>query len=131
MATQTFSQRLRHLIEPALGILGVLLLWEGVSRLAANATLVPPPAIVWQAFLLMLDDNLPGAIEVGGQDVEKRAFAQGLKDEAAAVLLDFDGVIDARGGEQILELEGFAQFFGDENEVEFLIAEEFRLLFHA
>ena len=62
MATQTFSQRLRHLIEPALGILGVLLLWEGVSRLAANATLVPPPAIVWQAFLLMLDDNLPGDI---------------------------------------------------------------------
>ncbi len=54
--------RLRHLVEPAAGILCVLLIWELVGRHAANATLVPPPATVWRAFAGMLDSDLPADI---------------------------------------------------------------------
>ena len=42
-----------------MGIVAVVLLWALVARLAANATLVPSPAVVWQAFVAMLDADLP------------------------------------------------------------------------
>ena len=54
--------RWRHLLLPVLGVVGVLLIWELVARLAANATLVPPPATVWRAFVGMQGSDLPGDI---------------------------------------------------------------------
>jgi len=51
--------RVMRFIEPLIGILGVVLLWMLAARLAANATLVPPPAVVWHAFVAMLDGDLP------------------------------------------------------------------------
>lgn len=51
----------RHMrfVEPMIGIVGVVLLWALVARVAANATLVPSPAVVWRAFVAMLDGDLP------------------------------------------------------------------------
>jgi sulfonate transport system permease protein len=51
--------RLRRALEPLIGIAGVLVTWEVVGRIAANATLVPPPAVVWAAFLDMQGGDLP------------------------------------------------------------------------
>jgi NitT/TauT family transport system permease protein len=51
--------RAMRFVEPAVGVIGVVLLWELVARVASNATLVPSPAIVWRAFLAMLDGDLP------------------------------------------------------------------------
>ena len=51
--------RIMRFVEPLIGVVGVVLLWMLVARLAANATLVPPPAVVWQAFVAMLDGDLP------------------------------------------------------------------------
>ncbi len=51
--------RVRRLVEPALGIAGVLLLWSVLSRHVANANLLPSPTAVWRAFTAMLDDELP------------------------------------------------------------------------
>ena len=51
--------RLRRVAEPVLGVLAVILLWELASRHAANATLVPPPAVVWRAFVAMQGTDLP------------------------------------------------------------------------
>jgi ABC-type nitrate/sulfonate/bicarbonate transport system permease component len=47
------------MIEPLIGIAGVLLAWEIASRIAANSTLVPPPAKVWAAFVAMKGEDLP------------------------------------------------------------------------
>ncbi len=47
------------MIEPLLGIAGVLLIWEIASRIAANSTLVPPPAKVWTALVAMSGGDLP------------------------------------------------------------------------
>lgn len=52
-------RRLRHRVEPVVGLLGVLLAWELVGRHVANGNLVPMPAAVWRAFVAMLDDTLP------------------------------------------------------------------------
>jgi ABC-type nitrate/sulfonate/bicarbonate transport system permease component len=46
-------------VEPMIGIVVVVLLWGLVARVAANATLVPSPTVVWQAFVTMLDGDLP------------------------------------------------------------------------
>ena len=46
-------------LEPLVGIVAVVALWALVARIAANSTLVPSPAIVWQAFVAMLDGDLP------------------------------------------------------------------------
>jgi ABC-type nitrate/sulfonate/bicarbonate transport system permease component len=46
-------------LEPLVGIVAVVVLWALVARIAANSTLVPSPAIVWQAFVAMLDGDLP------------------------------------------------------------------------
>ena len=46
-------------LEPLAGIVAVVVLWALVARIAANSTLVPSPAIVWSAFLAMLDGDLP------------------------------------------------------------------------
>ena len=51
--------RLRRVAEPVLGVLAVIVLWELASRHAANATLVPPPAVVWRAFVAMQGTDLP------------------------------------------------------------------------
>src|SRR5665213_68066 len=53
------ATRFTHVIEPLLGLAAVLLIWELVSRHVGNAVLVPPPAIVWRAFVAMLDSDLP------------------------------------------------------------------------
>ena len=49
MSSARLMLRLRHLVEAVAGVIGVLLIRELVGRLAANATLVPPPATVWRA----------------------------------------------------------------------------------
>ncbi len=51
--------RLVRAVEPMIGIVGVVLLWALIARVAANATLVPSPTVVWQAFVAMLDGDLP------------------------------------------------------------------------
>lgn len=53
------AKRYTHLIEPLIGLAAVLLIWEWVSRHVGNAVLVPPPAVVWRAFVAMLDSDLP------------------------------------------------------------------------
>ena len=40
-------------------LLALLLMWEIASRVAANSTLVPPPAKVWAAFVAMWGGDLP------------------------------------------------------------------------
>ncbi|MBL8380134.1 MAG: ABC transporter permease [Burkholderiales bacterium] len=47
---------------PLVGLTLVLLAWEAAARLAANATLVPPPLVVGRAFIGMLDGDLPADI---------------------------------------------------------------------
>jgi sulfonate transport system permease protein len=58
MMTKSLS-RVRRLIEPLIGIAVVLIAWEIAGRTAANATLVPPPAKVWAAFIDMQGGDLP------------------------------------------------------------------------
>jgi hypothetical protein len=53
------SDELVRRLEPLAGIVAVVALWALVARIAANSTLVPSPAIVWQAFVAMLDGDLP------------------------------------------------------------------------
>jgi len=53
------AKRFTHLVEPLIGLAAVLLIWEWVSRHVGNAVLVPPPAVVWRAFVAMLDSDLP------------------------------------------------------------------------
>jgi NitT/TauT family transport system permease protein len=48
-----------RLVEPLIGIAGLLAAWESASRIANNSTLVPPPASVWSALLGMLDSEMP------------------------------------------------------------------------
>lgn len=52
-------RRIRHIAEPLLGLLAVLLIWQVASLHVANAILVPSPSIVWHAFVAMLDSDLP------------------------------------------------------------------------
>ncbi|MBK7081744.1 MAG: ABC transporter permease subunit [Betaproteobacteria bacterium] len=52
-------KRLRHLVEPVLGIVCVLLLWHWIGLKANNSNLVPMPTAVWAAFVDMLDADLP------------------------------------------------------------------------
>lgn len=59
MTDMQSMRRIRNLVEPLLGLALVLAMWHITSRHVANATLVPPPALVWKAFVAMLDDNLP------------------------------------------------------------------------
>lgn len=54
--------RLRRAMEPLIGIGCVLLAWDIAARVAANSTLVPPPATVWAAFVDMQRGDLPGDI---------------------------------------------------------------------
>lgn len=58
MAVRNFIR----LVEPMMGVVAVVLLWALVARISANATLVPSPAIVWRAFVAMLDADLPSDI---------------------------------------------------------------------
>ena len=51
------------MIEPLFGIAGVLLIWEIASRIAANSTLVPPPAKVSTAFVAMWAGDLSQDID--------------------------------------------------------------------
>ena len=52
-------KRFMRIVEPIIGIVAVVLLWALAARVAANATLVPSPAVVWRAFVAMLDGDLP------------------------------------------------------------------------
>lgn len=52
----------RAAAEPLAGVALVLAAWEAASRYAANATLVPPPAVVWNAFVAMQGSDLPADI---------------------------------------------------------------------
>ena len=54
--------RLRRVADPVLGVTAVLLAWELVGRRVGNATLVPPPATVWRAFVAMQGGDLPNDI---------------------------------------------------------------------
>jgi ABC-type nitrate/sulfonate/bicarbonate transport system permease component len=47
---------------PLSGVAAVLIVWEVASRLAANATLVPPPLTVWNALAAMQGSELPADI---------------------------------------------------------------------
>ena len=58
----TAGRRLVRFIEPMIGIATVLVAWEIASRVAANATLVPPPATVWKALVAMQGSELPNDI---------------------------------------------------------------------
>src|SRR5690349_9600541 len=51
--------RVLRLIEPLIGFAGLLAAWEVASRIARNATLVPPPAKVWSALLAMMNSEMP------------------------------------------------------------------------
>jgi len=53
------ARRLVRFIEPMIGIATVLAAWEIASRVSANATLVPPPGVVWDALLAMQGSELP------------------------------------------------------------------------
>jgi len=64
------------------------------------------------------------------QDVEENAGALRAEQKAAGVGIEFNGEMDTGLGEGLLERQGLAQFFGDKDEVEFGIAEEFRFLAH-
>lgn len=51
--------RLRRAAEPLLGLLVLVLVWQGVSVHVGNATILPSPAAVWDALQAMLADELP------------------------------------------------------------------------
>lgn len=55
-------RRMRRAAEPLTGLLVVLLLWQWASIHVANAVLVPSPAVVWRAFIGMLDSELPSDV---------------------------------------------------------------------
>jgi len=52
-------RRARRLVEPLIGVAGLVFAWEIASRIAKNATLVPPPAVVWDALVAMRGSELP------------------------------------------------------------------------
>ena len=54
--------RLGAVALPLSGVVAVVIVWEVASRLAANATLVPPPLTVWRAFAAMQGSDLPADI---------------------------------------------------------------------
>lgn len=56
------GKHVRHVAEPLLGLVAVLAVWQLVSVHVANAVLVPPPGVVWKAFIAMLDSGLPADI---------------------------------------------------------------------
>ncbi len=64
------------------------------------------------------------------QDVKEDASAFGAEDESTTVGVEFDGEVDTGLIEGFLDRQRFAQLFGDVNEIEFGLAEEFRLLTH-
>ncbi len=53
------GRRLVERLAPLAGIACALGAWQVASRVAANATLVPPPATVWRALVDMLHSELP------------------------------------------------------------------------
>jgi len=53
------TNRAMRVVEPSIGMVGVVVAWEIAARVAANSTLVPPPASVWKALVAMQGSELP------------------------------------------------------------------------
>jgi len=53
------ARRALRWVEPLIGVTGFVIAWEIASRVAANATLVPPPGKVWDALAAMRGSELP------------------------------------------------------------------------
>ena len=82
-------------------------------------------------FEAVLGHDLFGEVRGFGKDVEECADAFAAEEDAAGVLVGFDGVFDARFGERGFEAQGLFEFAGDVDEIHFAIFEEVGVAAHA
>lgn len=65
-----------------------------------------------------------------GQDVEEGAGADGVEQDAAAVFVGFDAVVDACRGQQRFEAKGVFEALGDVDQDGFVTLEKGGVAFH-
>jgi len=60
------------------------------------------------------------------RDIEKRAHALSLENDAAAIFVGLDQIVHARIGEQLFETQRFLESLRNVDQVQFLVAEMIR-----
>src|SRR6204780_3817509 len=75
--------------------------------------------------------RLPRRAVVGRSDVEKRTHALGPEDDAAAVLIGLDQVLDPGRGQKLFQAQGLFEFLGHIEQGQLLVSEMVRLTTHA
>src|SRR5579875_2566616 len=94
---------------------------------------VPRPLVDFtrEGFEAVTAHDFVAGLERIGPDVEKSAHTKRLEDHAATVLVGFDAVIHAGGGEDGFEAEGVFEFFGDVDEGGVVTLKKGGILLHA